>query len=256
MRKTLIPAAVGLAVMTCLTVSAASIDVTQPGSSGSINGATFSYDDPQPTGTGVIDPFLREQNDTTELGINSSIKAQIVNTIPYDNKDPVNYTHDVAISTLANLNGFWELKLDANQVANAPISLTVMKVFASDHVLSKTELATIGTGATPVPGVTLEYTLGTGNQVQISSQRGSGSGDMSVLVPNGGATTGWMYLLAGFGPIGSPLHDGTAQYQSNDGFEEWYSVNGGTPAPDSASALGLLGMALTGIEIFRRKLRA
>src|SRR6266498_260628 len=104
MRKTLIAAVAGWAVTACLTATAVNvnvIDVTSAGSSGngqSANGAIFNYADPQPTGTGYIDPFLREQNNGTELGVNTSIKAQVVNTVAFDNKDPVNYTHDLSIS--------------------------------------------------------------------------------------------------------------------------------------------------------------
>src|SRR6266581_1698252 len=136
MRKTLIATVAGLAVTACLTATAVTvkvIDVTTPGSSGTANGATFSFADPQPTGTGYIDPFLREQNTGTELGVNTSIKAQTVdNTILYDNKDPVNYTHDLAVSTLLNLNGFYKFALDANQVANGTISLVRFQLFVSD----------------------------------------------------------------------------------------------------------------------------
>jgi hypothetical protein len=260
MRKTLIAALVGLGATASLTVSAGSIDVSMPGGMGTMPNvggsaggvATFTYATPQPTGTGVIDPFLREQNKGGELGVNTDIKAQIFNTVGANNKDPINYTHDVAVNTLANVSGNWVFNLDANQIANAPISLTELNVFVSStRFTTKQDLLTFLQTATPV------YSLGEQNQVQISSQHGSGSGDMQVTIPNGGAMTGWLYFEAGFGTV--TYNDGTtatATYPSNDGFEEWYSANGASSVPDSASALSLLGLAITGIEIFRRKFRA
>src|SRR5437667_10680040 len=127
-RKTLMAAVAGLAVTACLTATAGPItviDVSTAGSSGTANGALFSFADPQPTGTGYIDPFLREQNTGSEVGVNTSIKAQTVqNTILYDNKDPVNYTHDLQTATLLpQTGGFFKFALDANQVANGSISL-------------------------------------------------------------------------------------------------------------------------------------
>lgn len=268
MRKTLIAAVAGLAVITCLTATAASTatytttDVTSAGASGNgvnTGGAFFFYNDPQPTGTGFIDPFLREQNTGSEFGVNTSIKAQDVNSAPlntilYDNKDPVNYTHDLLISSLklitVNNVNYYEFFLDANQVANGPISLTTLKVFVA------------GTAATTLSGLSSilagnpVFDMNAGlnghgqpfHQVNIASDNGSGSGDMRVLIPAAGITgNNYLYLEAGFGEAGST-------YGSNDGFEEWNALVG-APVPDSASALGLLGIAMTAIEIFRRKFR-
>src|SRR6266571_4434671 len=85
-RKTLMAAVAGLAVTACLTGTAGPITVIDVSTAGSApnqnaNGALFSFADPRPTGTGFIDPFLREQNNVTEAGVNTSIKAQIMNTI-------------------------------------------------------------------------------------------------------------------------------------------------------------------------------
>ena len=261
MKKARIGAVVGLGMAACLTASAASItavDVTSAGASGNgqdVNGANFNYANPQPTGTGYIDPFLREQNNGSEIGVNSSIKAQIVQgTIQYDNKDPGNYTHDLAISSLTTVNNGADYRffLDANQVANAPISLTTFKIFVSPTAF--TDASALGNflnTATPA------FDMNGGSQtyrVDIASDNGSGSGDMYVDVPTTGIAGGnWLYLVAGFGADANG--DG---YASNDGFEEWWTQTTVPPpsAPDSASALSLLGLALTGVEVFRRKLRA
>lgn len=261
MRKILIAALVGLGLTTYLTATAASYtswDVSTPNSSATVNGATFNYANPQPTGTGFIDPFLREQNTGVEFGVNTDIKAQTMNNVTgtgifYGNKDPINFTHDEAISSLTTINGNYRFFLDVNQVGNGPISLTTLKIFASDtRFTDATALQNFLATATPA------YNLNAGvggnvkpNQVIVASDSGSGSGDMYVDVPAFGTQTQWLYLLAGFGEQGST-------YAANDGFEEWWTRTSTPPppVPDSASALSLLGIAITGIEIFRRKFRA
>lgn len=270
MRKTLIATVAGLAVTTCLTATAASTyntqDVSTPGSSATVNGAIFSYDDRSPTGTGFIDPFLREQakssDNGVEFGVNTSIKAQTIDAAPqtllYDNKNPVNYTHDLAINTLLPVTvggvSYYEFLLDANQEGNNPISLTTFKIFVSGSAAATP--AALDTILSGTPVYNMNDPLASNHkptQVIVSSQHGSGSGDMFVLVPATGITgNSWLYLLAGFGETGST-------YPANDGFEEWNAKTGVPPppgAPDSASALSLLGIAITGIEIFRRKFRA
>jgi hypothetical protein len=273
MRKTLITAVAGLAVTACLTATANvsnpdynTLDVSTPGSSGSINGAIFSYDDRHPTGTGFIDPFLREQakasDNGVELGVNTSIKAQTIDAAPqttlFDNKNPVNYTHDLAISTLTTVTDggktYYQFFLDANQVGNGPISLTTLKVFVVGT--AATTPAALGTILAGTPVYDMNNPAASNkkpNQVIVSSQHGSGSGDMFVLIPATGITgNNFLYLEAGFG-------EGTSNFGANDGFEEWNAKTGVPPppgAPDSASALGLLGIAITGIEVLRRKIRA
>ncbi len=236
-------------------VSVTVIDITTSGSSGngaSANGAIFNYSDPQPTGTGYIDPFLREQNTGGEVGVNTSIKAQIVNTVAYDNKDPVNYTHDLAISTLlppftVNGKSYYEFGLDANQVANAPISLIQFQVFVSDTAFTDaTALGNFlkGTPAFDMNGDKL-------HRVDIASDRGSGSGDMTVLVPAVGTSGQYLYLVAGFG-----LDANGAGFDSNDGFEEWNAKTGTPPppgVPDGGSTLLLLGSALIPLGLLRAR---
>src|SRR6266568_3484621 len=206
MRKTLMAAVAGLAVTACLTATAAPtivpIDVTTAGSSGTANGATFSFADPQPTGTGYIDPFLREQNNVTEAGVNTSIKAQIMNTISdggvttdYNNKDPINYTHDLVTATLIpQTGGFFKFALDANQVANGSISLIRFQIFTSNTAF--TDAAALGAFISGTTGLAFDMNSGsTKYRVDITSNSGSGSGDMTVLVPSAGFTGTYTYLV-------------------------------------------------------------
>ncbi|MBW8864671.1 MAG: hypothetical protein JF609_07060 [Verrucomicrobia bacterium] len=233
--------ALGLvAVGTVLTSQAATIDVTTIGSSGSVGSAYFFGIDPQSTGTGVIDPFLREQNNGSELGVNTSAGT------PFDDKGGP-WTHDLAISSLASVNylgtSYYQFYLDANQIGNGTISMTTLKIFTS-----ATALGTVSAVTTLVGGAGAVYDLGA-NVVNIAGNNGSGSGDMLMYIPASLiGTTGYLYLYAGFGV-------GDGNFQSNDGFEEWHAVEGANSVPDAANTVSLFGMTLVGLAAFRAKFK-
>src|SRR5258705_12872594 len=50
------------------------VDLTTAGSKGTINGAILQQYSPQPTGTGVLNTFLRVQNDGAEQGYNTDFR--------------------------------------------------------------------------------------------------------------------------------------------------------------------------------------
>src|SRR5947209_3532589 len=58
--------------------------------------AIFEFTQPQPTGTGVIKPFLRVQADPTEQGYNTS---GVTPAAPFDAKAG-NWTHDLTFADL------------------------------------------------------------------------------------------------------------------------------------------------------------
>jgi len=220
-----------------------------PPAQGSANGAYLFASDPQPTGTGVIDPFLREQNKPSEFGINTSISKP-----PYDDK-PGPWTHDLKVSSLATVTynsvNYYQFSLDGNQEMNGPISMTTFKIFVTggDPFTSDTDLMNLvdtGTAAFDLNGAGAV-------RVDITSQNGSGSGDMYILVPVSDiGTTGNLYLYAGFG-----LDSAGGGYESNSGFEEWYASTSNQPritAPDGGSTVALLGAALAGMYFLRRKI--
>ena len=271
MRKTLITVVAGLAVTACLTATATVqptvYDITQPGgvtpALGTGPGAVFHYANPQPTGTGFIDPFLREQShqgETTEFGVNTDIKAQVMNSVNgtgilpgtfWDNKNPVNFTHDLAVKNLIAVSpGVYRFFLDNNNV-NGPISLTTLKFFYSGTAFTDaTALTTFVGTASPLYNLQAGTQPNKPNQIDVATDHGSGSGDMYVDVPLPlpSTTTGFLYMEAGFGETG---------FGAVGGFEEWWTRSGvPNVVPDSASALGLLGIAIAGIEILRRKIRA
>src|SRR5919206_2867569 len=77
----------------CTVGHATIVDLTGSNNTGSINGAQFAFTTQQPTGTGVIQPFLRVQNTPTEQGYNTS------GGTPFDDKAGI-WTHDIQFSDL------------------------------------------------------------------------------------------------------------------------------------------------------------
>src|SRR5919201_5392012 len=88
--------ALSLALALLATVASATIvDLTGSNDSGSINGAQFVFTTQQPTGTGVIQPFLRVENTPVEQGYNTS------GGTPFDDKAGP-WTHDLTFGALQN----------------------------------------------------------------------------------------------------------------------------------------------------------
>src|SRR3954453_4324920 len=66
------------------------INLTTAGSSGSSQGAYFYQADPQPTGTGVFQPFVRIQQTGTERGYNTDARP-----VEFQTKDENQWTHSL-----------------------------------------------------------------------------------------------------------------------------------------------------------------
>src|SRR5712691_1224179 len=84
--------ATGLAVVSA-TVNATVVDLTGNNNSGTINDGLFNWTPAQPTGTGIIQPFLRIEADPNEQGYNTS------GGTPFDDKAGP-WTHDIQFSDL------------------------------------------------------------------------------------------------------------------------------------------------------------
>src|SRR5579862_10025613 len=84
------------------TAKAGTIDLTTAGavSTDASTGVIFAQTDIQPTGTGVIDPFLRLQNNGIETGVNTSLDTP---NQPIMDDKPGLWTHDLTIGSLGTV---------------------------------------------------------------------------------------------------------------------------------------------------------
>jgi len=227
--------------------SAETIELTSVGSSGTINGALFQQTSPQPTGTGVIDSFVRIQNKGVEQGYNTSARP-----VQFDEKTDPNYTRALLLSEVpvVNINGtnYRQFLLDINEVNNDPgryLSLDGLQLFQANtgNLDSYPNLGTkiYDLDAGGDHSVLLDYTLNSG----------SGSGDMFLYVPDSlfDPSLSNVYLWSQFGLNPNATTDA--------GFEEWAVLEGAStppvnevPAPATlvfaavGCGLGLLGRAV------------
>jgi hypothetical protein len=256
MKKTMI----GFAAVATFTLAiqgnalAGTIDLLTAGASGTANGAIFTQVDPQSTGTGVLDPFLRIQANGTESGYNTSVGT------PLDDKGG-KWTHDIALGTIGivtyNAVNYYKFLLDVNQLSSSPLlSLNTFQIYERTGPLT-----TANTLADLTGNATLKFDMdaGVGGDTTVNIDYrlnpGSGAGDMTVLVPVSAlgidpTLTQNLYLYTAFGDPNA----------SNSGFEEWAAELGigfypPQDVPDASTTLSLLGMALLGIEGLRRKFR-
>jgi len=219
-----------VAIVICTTVGRATVvDLTGSNDSGAINGAQFVFTTPQPTGTGVIQPFLRLENSPVEQGYNTS------GGTPFDDKAGP-WTHDLTFGDLQNtqvtLGGasYFKLLLDLNEPGGGKslISLDQLQFYTSK----------VGSQTTSNVGSlgTLRYTFSSGDSVILDASRnhGSGSGDMYAYIPTsdfaGTKTSDFVYLYAHFGNTDN----------SQAGFEEWALVNA-APIPEMNALFPIIG---------------
>jgi len=216
------------------------------GNSGTINGAQFEFTNVQPTGTGIIDPFLRVQANGVEQGYNTSGTP-----VPFDDKSGIS-THDITLAqlqtTTVTIGGtdYFKLLLDVNQSGNGNstfLSLDQLQFYTSSMgSQTTTTVSSLGT---------LRYTFGVGDRVDLDASRnpGSGAGDMFAYIPTlafaGANSTDFVYLYSHFGTT----------YESNDGFEEWALVAAIPEASTFFPVIGLLVAVFSTYELRRRKLK-
>lgn len=218
--------------------SATTIDLTPgAGSSGTVNGVLFEFDDQQPAGTGVLQSFLRIQANGTEEGYNTSNPA-----FPFDEVPPAGgFTRDLPFSELQLFGGNYLFTLDINEPSGGSqslLSLYGLQIYASDTGSQNTTiLGDLGT---------LLYDLDAGEdsviELDYDNAPGSGVTDMLMTVPQsvfaGVAPGDFVILYSQFGVAES----------SGDGFEEWAHV---VPIPEPGT-MTLLGMGLSALGLRRR----
>jgi hypothetical protein len=201
------------------------VDLTTPGATGAINSATFLQANPQPTGVGVINDFLRIQShgDSVEQGYNSDVRPT-----QFDEKTDRNFTRSIHLSELptVSVNGvvYRVILLGVNQKQSQPlISLDELRLYVSDS----SQVSGYDPTTKQLGGLTAVYDMGD-NWVELNSSlsHGNGSGDMFLFVPDSllASPTGnpdpYIYLYSKMG-----VHFG-----ANSGFEQW------APAPLAARA--------------------
>jgi len=229
----------------------------------------------QPTGTGVIDPFLTIQETGQERGFNTDVGE------PLDTKrSGGGFTRAIQLGEIATVQiggvEYLQFLLDVNQDSNGPISLNQIQFFVSPADVgsnySLTEatqgIGTDGTGGNDAiigfgPSATEVFRMNnlenngtdlvTNTEIQIDSAHGSGSGDMFLYVQSSLFGTDLKSYVTLFSQFGRP--NGT--YSSTAGFEEWAFVQGSgptvQPVPEPATmALVLSGLIPFGILKFGR----
>lgn len=242
-------AAAAFGMLTAFNVQATVLDLTTS-DEGTIKGATFDVTFQQPTGTGVIRPFLRLQANGTEQGYNTSATPK-----PFDEKGSP-YTRDLLYSELqqcaTSVNGtqYYQFLLDVNEPGQGKslISLDNLQLYTSaTGSQSTTNVSSLGT---------LRYSLdsnGQDNTVLIDADRnsGSGSGDVLISIPvsnfAGTLSTDYVYLYALFGNA-----DGA---ETQGGFEEFAVVCNVTPVPEMSALFPIVGLlvAVGSTRVLRRR---
>jgi len=257
----MIAATVAALLLAPLYARATVIDLTTTGASSglvtSANGVTYQVDQvgPQPTGTGVIDPFLRIQASGNEQGYNTSLST------PFDDKAS-GYTRALNLSEIpiVNIGGvnYRQFLLDINEDSGGNhelLSLNQIQIFQSatdrdDGVLSSTasntNTAVLGfSSPTLTPIFQLNNSPATGSteiRLNYALNSGSGSGDMFLYVADAAfdPNTSFVILYSQFG-------DPNGFASSSDGFEEWATLKPeGTPPVSPIPEPGTMALALTG----------
>jgi hypothetical protein len=224
-------------------------------------GAIFAQINVQPTGTGVIQSFLRLQNNPNEQGYNTDARSYPAGKTQFDEKTDPNFTRSIQLSAvpIVSINGtnYREFFLDINESANTAgrlISLDQLEIFLSSSSTldtytssnpNSTPSALSGPGGATSKQI---YTLDTGlspstpdnpfvdNWIALdylTSSGGSGKGDMVFYLPDalfansGQGTNPYVYLYSQFGCGGVNKNcNNNANYASDDtsnaGFEEWW----------------------------------
>jgi hypothetical protein len=210
--------------------------------------AIFQFTQPQPTGTGVIQPFLRVQASPTEEGYNTS------GGTPFDDKAGP-WTHDIQFSdlqsTAVSVNGatYYKILVDLNEPngAKSTISLENLQFYTSGTGSKTTEnLSQLGT---------LRYSLDTNtgdNSVSFDAGRnhGSGSGDAYIYIPAtafaGTNANDYVYMYVNFG---------SADETTAGGFEEFALVRNLTPVPEMSALFPIVGLlvAVGSTHVLRRR---
>jgi hypothetical protein len=222
----------------------ATVDLTAPGSSGTVRGALYQSVDTEGVGD-AVNPFLRFQSTmTSPQGYNTSARP-----LRFNEDGMGNATRNLQMSdlTVFNVGGvdYFEFLFDANEPGGPgqdTVSINQMIVYTSPHGDKRTNsISTLGT---------VRYSLdatGDNNTITVrDANQGPNAVDARILIPvsafGDASMSDYIYLFARLGD--------TAAAQG--GFEE-FSVRVQTvviPLP-TAAGLGMAGLA--GLALRRRR---
>jgi|GEM_PF-398034 len=272
-----------------LSAQAGTLDLTG-GGSGTIGDATFSTNMQQPTGTGVIDPFVQlgGANPAIKQGYNTT-----VNNV-YDNTSPNNWNHAIRVGNI----GFINLGTEENPVMVMRFLLDINQtnVDKTDGNLLTLDDVQLYLSLTPNQSIepSLNYATfdlvnlgqlvyqmddGADNAVLMDYDLnfGSGSGDIYMDIPLSAFESAFTVMgldtaiekNSAFIYLYSRVGEG---YPNNDGFEEWAAFTGspltdencpkGSTDPDCVTppneapepaTLAIIGAGLLGMAVIRRR---
>jgi hypothetical protein len=205
------------------------VDLTSAGNSGSINNAYFLQVPDQSTGTGVITPFVRIQQDGSEGGYNTDAVTGALGGDVLDNKTGI-WTHSITLGAIPKVKltptggveaDYRAFLLDINQTGGNPLlSLNEIQLFVGGAGNQNVETFTSGVLDLVGAALVCQMDAGGDNQVKLNADlnSGSGSGDMFFYVLDSLFTGyGASANITLYSQFGSPPGDNA----SNDGFEEW-----------------------------------
>ena len=195
----------------------ATFNLTTPAASSVVNDAIFQQVDAQPTGTGFIRSFVRLQtNNAIEQGYNTDHRP-----LQFNENNSNQFTRSLKLGEVpvVTVDGvkYREFLLDINQKSTSTgslLSLDQLRIYVGDapnlsgYDSTTKQLA----GLNPI----FDMDASSDNSIQLNARlnSGSGSGDMTVLIPSSlfGSDSGkFIYLYSKFGE----------DKANNSGFEEW-----------------------------------
>ena len=212
------------------------VNLTARGAEALVGDAVVRQVDPQPTGTGYIRSFVRVQGAApgggAEQGYNTDARP-----LQYDENKSPQFTRSLTLGKVpvVSVNGvnYREFLLDINQKASASkLSLDEVRLYTG----AVGNLAGYNPSTRELAGLAPRFELADSVILDARLNSGSGSGDMTLLVPEarfaGARATDFVYLYSKLGA--------TAGYSANGGFEEWAVKAGGAVAPPPAAGTASL----------------